>query len=102
MPKRTYFSTHENRQTVRVAKDMNFKDRVSGFVWMNASGTEKVKIAIIGKAKSLRCVRCGACPLNYSSQANALSDSAIFRMWWLEVFRYFYCALEAGLNFQYS
>ena len=71
VPKRTYLSTHENRQTVRGTKDMNFEDRVSVFMCTNASGTEKVEMTIIGRAKSPRCFRRRACPLECLSQANA-------------------------------
>ena len=60
---------------------MNFKDRVSAFMCTNASGTGKVETAIIGKAKSPRCLRRRAYPLKNFSQVNAWSESATFRKW---------------------
>ena len=50
---------------------MNFKVRVSGFICTNASGTEKVEMAIIGKMESPRCFGRRACLPKYSSEANA-------------------------------
>ena len=53
----------------------------------NATGTGKVPIAVIGsKSKSPRCFRATPCPVNYFAQANAWSDSATFKKWWMEVF----------------
>ena len=94
---RTYLSSHENRQTVRGTKDMNFKDRASAFMCTNVSGTEKMEMAIIGKAKSSRCFRRRARPLRHFSKANAWSDSATFRKWWLGVFL---PCIVAGFTFQ--
>ena len=86
MLERTHLSTHENRQTVRGTKDMNFKDRASAFMCTNASGTDKMEMAIVGKAKSSRCFRRRARLLRHFSKANAWSDSATLHKWWLEVF----------------
>lgn len=86
MPKRTYLSTSENRKTARGTKDMHFKDRLSAFMCTNASGTDKVEMVIIGKAKNPRCFEKNKCCLKYFQQANAWADTATFRKWWLEVF----------------
>lgn len=86
LPKRTYLSRTENRKTARGTKGMKAKDRVSAYMCTNATGTAKVSMAIIGKAKNPRCFRSSPCPLKYFSQANAWLDSATFKKWWLEVF----------------
>lgn len=86
LPHRTYLSTSENRKTARGTKSMKAKDRVSAYMCTNATGTGKVPMAIIGKSKSPRCFRVAPCPIKYFSQANAWSDSATFKRWWLEVF----------------
>lgn len=86
LPKNTYLSTSENRKTARGTKSMKAKDRVSAYMCTNATGTGKVPMSIIGKSKNPRCFRIGPCPIKYFSQANAWSDSATFKLWWLEVF----------------
>lgn len=86
MPKRTYLSTSENRKTARGTKDMHFKDRLSAFMCTNASGTDKVEMVIIGKAKNPRCFDKNKCCLKYFQQANAWADTETFRKWWLQVF----------------
>lgn len=86
MPKRTYLSMKENRKTARGTKDMHFKDRISAFMCANASGTDKVEMVIIGKAKKPRCFEDNPCSLTYFQQANAWADTATFRKWWLQVF----------------
>ena len=65
---------------------MKAKDRVSAYMCTHATGTGKVSIAIIGKSKSQRCFHATPCPVKYLAQANAWSDSATFKKWWLEVF----------------
>lgn len=86
LPKRTYLSTTEKRKTARGTKGMKAKDRVSAYMCTNATGTAKVPMAIIGRAKNPRCFRSSPSPLTYFPQANAWSDSATFKKWWLEVF----------------
>ena len=68
LPKRSYLSTSKNRKTARGTKSVHFKDRVSAFMCANADGSAKVDMAIIGKAKTPRCLRDGDCPLKYYSQ----------------------------------
>ena len=43
MPRRSYLSIHEDRQTARGTKDMHYKDRASAFMCTNAPGTNKVE-----------------------------------------------------------
>ena len=52
----------------------------------NATGSAKVPISIIAKAKNPRCFRRKSSPIKYFVQNNTWSDGATFRKWWLEVF----------------
>lgn len=86
LPKRTYLSNAEKRQSARGTKGMKAKDRVSAYMCTNATGSGKLPMSIIGKSKNPRCFRKAPPPIKYFSQANAWSDSATFKQWWLEVF----------------
>ena len=65
---------------------MHYKDHVSALMCTNAPGTDKVEMAIIGKAKNPLCLKGRKCPLTYFSQANAWTDNVTFRKWWKQVF----------------
>ena len=65
---------------------MHHKDHVSAFMCTNAPGTDKVEMAVIGKANNSRCFKGKKCPGTYFSQANAWADNVTFRKWWKKVF----------------
>ncbi|CAN0298812.1 unnamed protein product, partial [Pylaiella littoralis] len=71
LPKRTYLSKAEKRQSARGTKGMKAKDRVSAYMCTNATGSGKVPMSIIGKSKNPRCFRKAPPPIKYFSQANA-------------------------------
>ncbi|CAN0182990.1 unnamed protein product [Ectocarpus sp. 4 AP-2014] len=79
MPNRTYLSTEESRKSARGTKGI--------YMCTNANGTAKVPMAIIMKSKNPRCFgKQKRSPIKYFSQANAWSDGATFKKWWLEEF----------------
>lgn len=59
LPKRTYGLRTENKKTLRGVKSMKAKDRITAYVYANASGDDKVSLAIIGTAKNPRAFRLG-------------------------------------------
>ena len=64
------------------------KDRVTINACANASGTIKLPLLLIGKAKNPRCFRNlkkEALPVVYGSQKNAWVDRDIFSDWFLTV-----------------
>ena len=65
------------------------KDRVTINACANASGTIKLPLLLIGKAKNPRCFRNlnkEALPVVYRNQANAWVDRDIFRDWFFNCF----------------
>lgn len=85
LPNPTYLSKAQKRKPARGTKGMKAKYRVSAYMCTNATGTAKVPMSIIGKPKTPRCFRVTPSPIKYFAQANALSDGAMFKKWWLEV-----------------
>lgn len=65
---------------------MRAKNRVSIYVCTNATGTQRVPVAMIGKPKNPRCFRKGRPRIAYFSQANAWSDKSTFKQWFNDVF----------------
>ena len=62
------------------------KDRVTLVVCCNATGTERLPIAMIGKAKELACISGNSWPIPYFQQKNAWIDVPTFNKWFNEVF----------------
>lgn len=61
---------------------MKAKSRMSAHTCTNATGTFKLPIVVIGKAKESRCFRGKRVPFLYLSQANAWSNAKTFKKWW--------------------
>lgn len=65
------------------------KSRVSIVLCVNASGTTKVPMLVIGKAKRPRCLKKFKFPSNvtYASQSQAWLDGHQFQLWFRKVFK---------------
>ena len=86
LPRRTYVTTHENKSSLRGTKVMMAKDRITAYMCINADGSCKLPMAIIGKPKKRQCFRMGRSLVPYFSQKNAWYDSVTFKLWFDEVF----------------
>ena len=65
------------------------KDRITLNACANASGTIKLPLQVIGKAKRPRCfkgINMDLLPVKYSSQKNAWMDASIFHKWFHDTF----------------
>ena len=78
LPRRTYVSIWEDRKSLRGIKAMKAKDRVTAFVCTNATGTQKLPMAIITTAKQHRCFKIRAPAVPYFQQKNAWADAVAF------------------------
>ena len=91
LPRRTYLAPSENRKTVRGVKGMTVKERLTAYICVNASGTEKMPLDFIGTAANPRCFDKGKILLRkdtiYLNQTRAWSDTRMFVLW----FRSFLC-----------
>ena len=84
---RAYAKAGQRRQA-RGTKAMKEKDRVSLVLACNATGTHKIPVAMIGKAKHPLCLKPPRrpCPLPYFSQTNAWMDGDLSKSWFETVF----------------
>jgi hypothetical protein len=62
------------------------KDRVSFIVCANVVGTHKIPCTLIGKAKTLACIKDRQWPVPYFNQAKAWMDVETCWKWFNEVF----------------
>ena len=87
IPNRAYVKAGQRRQA-RGTKAMKAKDRVTLVLACNATGTHKIPVAMIGKAKQPLCFKPPRrpCPLPYFSQTNAWMDGDLFKSWFETVF----------------
>ena len=67
-------------------------DRVTLVICCNATGTKKVPIAMIGKAKEPACIVGKSWILPYVAQRNSSIDIPSFNKWFDEVFVPFVCS----------
>ena len=74
LPRHTYVSIWDDRKSLRVIKSMNAKDRLTAFVCSNATGTQKLPMAIIGTTKQPRCFKTRAPTVPYFRQNNSWTD----------------------------
>ena len=84
VPCYTVLMPHEDLATVRGKKKA--KDRVTLVVCCNATGSERVPITMIGKAKEPACIAGNSWPIPYFNQKNAWIDVPTFNKWFDEVF----------------
>jgi len=87
IPNRAY-ETADQRRRARWTKAMKSKDRVTLVLARNATGTHKITIAIIGKAKQPLCFKRPRqpCPLPYFFQESAWMDGSVYKSWFETVF----------------
>ncbi|GBM44069.1 DNA mismatch repair protein Msh6 [Araneus ventricosus] len=65
------------------------KDTVTVLACSNASGSHKLKLAVVGKSRNPRCfknVNRSALPAHYLNQKNAWMDSQLFSKWFFDIF----------------
>lgn len=62
------------------------KDRVTVMVCVNATGTHKIPLLLIGKSKNPRCFKNVKIPLTYKSQKNAWMNADLFVEWFQHTF----------------
>lgn len=77
LPEKTFVSSLE--KTAPGAKME--KQRLTFMCCSNASGSHKLKLFVIGKAKRPRCFKNYVCPVNYKSSKSAWMTSSLFKDW---------------------
>jgi len=87
LPNRAYVSAG-NRRRARGSKAMKDKDRVTLVLAVNATGSHKIPVAVIGKAAVAVCFKPprAPCPLPYFSQKSAWMDREVYKKWFSTVF----------------
>ena len=65
---------------------MKAKDRITALVCTNATGTQKLPMAIISIAKQPRCSKIRGAAVLYFHQENAWAETSTFRAWFYSVF----------------
>lgn len=66
------------------------KERVTCLLAANMTGTEKLKVVVIGKSAKPRCFRGVKClPVTYKNNKKAWMTGDLFEMWLLELDKYF-------------
>ena len=83
IPKYTVLCAHEAKDA-RGTKPK--KDRVTLIVCTNSTGTHKIPLLMVGKAKQPAAFKSQHLPLAYISQGKAWCDSTVFRHWCENVF----------------
>ena len=87
LPNRAYVSAGSRRRA-RGSKAMKNKDRVTLVLAVNATGSHKIPVAVIGKAAVPLCFKSprAPCPLPYFSQQSAWMDGVVYEKWFNTVF----------------
>lgn len=75
--------TAGQRRRARGIKALKAKDRVTHVLACNATGTHKIQVTLIGKAKEPVCFKRPRqpVPLQYFSQENAWTDGGVYKSW---------------------
>ena len=81
LPNCSYVEQKDSKLS-RGTKQMKAKDRVTLYVCVNATGTDKMPLSIIGKSAKPRCFKNIPLKMMYFSQAKAWSDTKTFMKWW--------------------
>ena len=76
----------DKRQHGRGLKQMKAKDRITVIMSVNATGTCKIPLVVIGSSKNPRCFKRSKPCLSYYSQANAWNDKVTYNKWWYDIF----------------
>lgn len=77
LPQKTYVTASEKSAPGTKTE----KQRVTFLCGANASGTHKLKLLVIGKAKNPRSFKHFACPTEYKSSKSSWMTAAIFSQW---------------------
>lgn len=85
IPSHKYVLTWELR-TARGVKGMKAKERITLILAVNASGSKKVPVSIIGHAEKPPCFRVRQCLLNYQAQRISLAENKRFSGWYYNHF----------------
>jgi len=82
LPNRAYVLAGSRRQA-RGSKAMKNKDRVTLVLAVNATGSHKIPVEVIGKAVVPLCFKSprAPCPLPYFSQPSAWMDGDVYEKW---------------------
>ena len=84
VPRYTVLMPNEDASTVRGRRIQ--KERVTLSVCANATGTHKLPLQMIGKAKRPACIIGRRWPLPYCNQKKAWVDTTVFMKWFDETF----------------
>lgn len=82
LPEKTYVFSMEKRASGVKSE----KQRITFLCCSNATGSHKLKLLVIGKAKNPRCFKNFQCPIDYKSSKSAWMTSAVFKEWFHESF----------------
>ncbi|XP_037959124.1 jerky protein homolog-like [Teleopsis dalmanni] len=82
LPEKTYVSTLEKRAPGVKSE----KQRITFLCCSNATGSHKLKLLVIGKAKNPRCFKNLQCPTNYKNSKSAWMTATIFKEWFHQSF----------------
>lgn len=86
LPRKSY-GFKDEKSTVRGAKKMKAKDRITMVLCSNVTGTQDtLPISLIGSAKKPREFRMSRCPLPYSCWAKAWNNSVTCNTWFHQMF----------------
>ena len=80
-PKQSYVLESESGKKLRGVTGMGAKDRFTLFVCTNATGTRRLPMAMIGKAKKPLCFSLSYPAVPYISQRNASADTTTLNHW---------------------
>lgn len=81
------YSSLANQRCFDCRSEKKAKDRVTLVVCCNANRTERLPIAMIGKAKEPACISRNSWPIPYFQQKNVWIDVPTFNKWFDEVFK---------------
>ena len=83
-----FFKMLPNRTLATKGEDVHgskkSKERVTLMLCVNADGSDKIKLTMIGKSQNPRCfknVDCDMLPVKYTSQKNAWMDHHVYKTW---------------------
>ncbi|CAN0128338.1 unnamed protein product, partial [Heterosigma akashiwo] len=95
LPKKTYLLASEDKKNTRGTKAIKAKDRVTLIVCCNATGTDKVPLVAIGKAKEPRCFKLHKPPIKYLNNKTAWNNSRE-NLKWLHFFAGYIRRIKPG------
>lgn len=87
LPKRSYLALGDGR-TIRGIEDMAANERVTALICANATGSQKMPLALIGRPPKPACFRLREPPVLYLSQERAWPDNVTVELWWGEFLKF--------------